>query len=91
VADAENELYNISLQGVQDYSSQYAETTQEMYEEMEKAREKYYSGEYTKEQYETEIQNIKEVYYNKLKFIASDYYQAIELMEGTSYNNTIDY
>jgi uncharacterized membrane protein len=44
-------LYNIGLSGAQDYSSEYASLTQEMYEDLDSLRERYYNGELTESEY----------------------------------------
>ena len=43
--DAQNELYNIGLEGASDYTEKYTETMEEMYDTLTSITEAYYNGE----------------------------------------------
>jgi hypothetical protein len=61
-------LYNIGLEGANDYSQKYAETTQEMYEALAEIQQQYLNGEITtQEEYDAKILAAKEFYFEKLK------------------------
>ena len=66
VADAENKLYNKSLDGQQKYQEQYFKATEEMFNELTELETAYLNGEIeSKEAYERKKQEITEHYYGE--------------------------
>jgi hypothetical protein len=77
--DAQNELYNISLEGANNYAQKYYSTVQEMYEKLTELAEQYRNGEFESEEaYNTAVKEAKEYYYERLKQYSSLYNIAIE-------------
>ena len=63
VDDAENALYNKSLEGQQDYTEKYLSARQDMYDELNELQEKYLNGEIeTEEEYNELKEQILEHY-----------------------------
>ena len=90
--DAQNGLYNIGLQGVQDYQTKYNQTVQEAYEAYQALVEKRASGEIqTEEEFQAKVQELKQYYYEVLSNYSSMYYTAHDLLVETSANNEADY
>ena len=78
--DAQNELYNISLDGVNDYTEKYAQTMQEMYDTLTSITEAYYNGEIdSHEEYEAQMLAAQEYYYQKLEDYQDLYGIALEV------------
>ena len=76
--DAQNSLYNIGLEGANDYSQKYAETMQEMYDAMAELQQAYLDGEIaTQEEYDAKMLAAKEYYFNKLKDYSNLYQVAL--------------
>ena len=76
--DAQNSLYNIGLEGANDYSQKYAETMQEMYDTMAELQQAYLDGEIaTQEEYDAKMLAAKEYYFNKLKDYSNLYQVAL--------------
>ena len=66
--DAQNELYNIGLEGASDYAEKYTETMEEMYDTLTSITEAYYNGEITsQEEYEAQMLAAQEYYYQQLE------------------------
>ena len=76
--DAQNSLYNIGLEGANNYSQKYAETMQEMYDTMAELQQAYLDGEIaTQEEYDAKMLAAKEYYFNKLKDYSNLYQVAL--------------
>ena len=90
--DAENNLYNIGLEGAQNYQDKYAQILEEAFNAFKDLSEQYKNGEITSEevfnQKRLELQNY---YYNRLKDIQDLYYIAHDLLVNESYTNEADY
>ena len=90
--DAENNLYNIGLEGAQNYQDKYAQILEEAFNAFKDLSEQYKNGEVTSEedfnQKRLELQNY---YYNRLKDIQDLYYIAHDLLVNESYTNEADY
>lgn len=68
LADAQNDLYNIGLEGANNYSEKYAQILQEMGETLADINEAYRNGEYENEQeYYDAILAAREYYYQQLE------------------------
>ena len=64
--DAENRLYNKSLEGQQDYTEKYLQAQQEMFDELDELWSLYYEeGAITKEEYEKRYADIQNHYYGE--------------------------
>lgn len=90
--DAENNLYNIGLEGAQNYQDKYAQILEEAFNAFKDLSEQYKNGEITSEeefnQKRLELQNY---YYNRLKDIQDLYYIAHDLLVDESFTNEADY
>ena len=76
--DAQNKLYNIGLEGANDYSQKYAETMQEMYDTLTSIQEAWLNGEFeTQAEYNQAMTDAQEYYYQKLQDYSSLYQVAI--------------
>ena len=92
VADAENKLYNIGLDGAQDYQSKKAEILQEAIDTFASIEEQYQTGQIkTEEEFNQKMQEAKTYYYDMLKGYDELYYLALGTMQEESYGNTLDY
>ena len=70
--DAQNSLYNIGLEGANEYSEKYQQTMSEMYDTFTELQEQYLSGEFeTEAEYQEAMLKAKEYYYEKLKNYSS--------------------
>ena len=70
--DAQNSLYNIGLEGANEYSEKYQQTMSEMYDTFTELQEQYLSGELeTEAEYQEAMLKAKEYYYEKLKNYSS--------------------
>ena len=70
--DAQNSLYNIGLEGANEYSEKYQQTMSEMYDTFTELQEQYLSGEFeTEVEYQDAMLKAKEYYYEKLKNYSS--------------------
>lgn len=70
--DAQNSLYNIGLEGANEYSEKYQQTMSEMYDTFTELQEQYLSGEFeTEAEYQDAMLKAKEYYYEKLKNYSS--------------------
>lgn len=76
--DAQNSLYNIGLEGANDYSQKYAETMQEMYDTLAELQQAYLEGEIAnEEEYNAKMAAAKQHYFDKLKDYSSLYQVAL--------------
>ena len=76
--DAQNSLYNIGLEGANEYSEKYQQTMSEMYDTFTALQEQYLSGEFeTEAEYQEAMLKAKEYYYEKLKNYSSLHQVAI--------------
>ena len=76
--DAQNSLYNIGLEGANEYSQKYAETMQEMYDTLTSIQEAWLNGEFeTQAEYNQAMADAQEYYYQKLQDYSSLYQVAI--------------
>ena len=92
LADAENALYNIGLDGAKDYQSKYAETMQEAVETFAAINEEYQTGQIaSEEEYNRKMTEAKEYYYGLLKQYNELYYVGHDLLVEESYLNEEDY
>lgn len=92
LADAQNNLYNIGLEGAQDYQSKYAQTMQEAIETFNKINDNYKNGMYTSEQeYNNAMLEAQKYYYDLLQTYSDLYYIAHGTMIEESYQNEEDY
>lgn len=78
LADAQNNLYNIGLEGANNYTQKYQETMQEMYDTLTEIQEQYLNGEFaTEEKYHVAMEEAKAYYYQKLQDYSSLYQVAL--------------
>ena len=76
--DAQNRLYNIGLEGANDYTQKYQETLNQMHDEISELTQAWLDGEIESEQeYHAKMQDIKDFYYEKLKDYSELYQVAI--------------
>ena len=82
VADAENNLYNISLQGQQEYTEKYMQAMQDFYSQLEELRQARLNGEIaTDEEYNQRREALDEAYFGDggiLQTYSSIYREACE-------------
>ena len=70
--DAQNNLYNIALEGTNNYTQKYQETLNEFYDTMTSLQEQYLNGEFqNEEEYQAAMQSAREFYYAKLQEYSS--------------------
>ena len=92
VADAENALYNIGLEGAQNYQSKKAEILQEAIDTFASLEEQYQTGQIaTEEEFNRKMTEAKQYYYERLKEYDGLYFMALDTMQEESYDNTVDY
>lgn len=92
LADAQNNLYNIGLEGAQDYQSKYAQTMQEAIETFNKINDNYKNGMYASEQeYNNAMLEAQKYYYDLLQTYSDLYYLAHGTMIEESFQNEEDY
>ena len=90
--DAQNALYNISLQGQQDYTAKYLESLQMMQEELAELDEKWLNGEIdTIEEYNRQRDAITDHYFNPDTGVLSTYSKLYNIAVQTDANATEDY
>ena len=78
-ADAQNNLYNIGLEGTYEYTEKYQQMVQEMYESLTQLQQDYLNGEFaTEEEYQNAVLATKEYYYEKLKDYSYLYSEALQ-------------
>lgn len=92
LADAQNNLYNIGLEGAKDYQSKYAQTMEEAVETFNKINENYKNGMYASEQeYNNAMLEAQKYYYDLLQTYSDLYYLAHGTMIEESFQNEEDY
>ena len=78
LADAQNSLYNIGLEGANDYAQKYQQTMQEMYDTFADLQQQKLDGAFeTEEEYHRAMEEAKAYYYQKLQDYSSLYSVAI--------------
>ena len=78
LADKQNALYNLGLEGANDYSQKYAETMQEAQDAITELTEMWMNGEIeSEEEYQRRKAEIQDYYYEKLKQYSSLYQVAL--------------
>ena len=78
LADKQNALYNIGLEGANDYSQKYAETMQEAQDAITELTEMWMNGEIqSEEEYQRRKAEIQDYYYEKLKQYSELYQVAL--------------
>lgn len=76
--DAQNSLYNLSLQGTNDYTQKYQQTLSEMYDTLTSLSEQYRNGEFESEQeYQNAVLAAQQYYYEQLENFADLYHVAV--------------
>ena len=84
--DAQNALYNISLDGANEYTEKYVQTMQEMYDTMTELQTAWLNGEFeTQAEYDQAMLDAQDYYYAKLQDYSNLYQIAI-----TTDNRVID-
>ena len=90
--DAENNLYNISLEGQQNYTEKYLQAHQQMLDDMKAVTDAYAEGEITsKEEVERRLAEIQEHYYGIPNGILTTYSNLYNVAVRTDANATADY
>ena len=90
--DAENRLYNISLEGQQEYVQKYLQAQQEMYNELTALEQAYLDGDIaTKEEYERRKEEILNHYLNPVDGILTTYSNLYNVAVRTDADATADY
>lgn len=70
--DKQNNLYNIALQGANDYSQKYQQTLNEMYSTLTDLQQQYLEGAFeSEEEYHAAVEAAKQYYYEKLQQYSS--------------------
>ena len=78
LADAQNNLYNIGLDGANDYSQKYVQIMQEMHETFSELQQQYLNGEFeTEEDYHRAMEDAKAYYFQKLQDYSNLYQVAL--------------
>ena len=78
LADKQNALYNLGLEGANDYSQKYAETMQEAQDAITELTEMWMNGEIeSEEEYQRRKAEIQDYYYEKLKQYSNLYQVAL--------------
>ena len=76
--DAQNRLYNIGLEGTNEYAEKYQQTLNEMYDTLNDIQQQYLEGSFeTEEEYHKAMADAKAYYYEKLQQYSSLYQVAI--------------
>lgn len=76
--DAQNKLYNIGLEGANEYTEKYQQAMSAMYDELTELQTAYLNGEITtQEEYNRRQNEIQQYYYEKLKNYSSLYQVAL--------------
>lgn len=72
--DAQNNLYNIGLEGANSYTEKYQQVLAEFYDTMTELQTQYLNGEFENEQeYQTAMESSRKYYYEKLQQYSSLY------------------
>lgn len=92
VEDAENRLYNISLEGQQEYTEKYLQAQQEMYNELTDLQQMYLDGQIaSEEEYERRKEEILNHYLNPEDGILTTYSHLFNVAVQTDADATADY
>ena len=90
--DKQNALYNIGLEGAQDYQSKAAEILQEANDTFATLQEQYQTGEIaSREEFEQKMLEARNYYYGLLQNYDELYHISLDTMQENSHENTIDY
>lgn len=90
--DAKNRLYNLSLEGQQDYTDKYLQAQQEMYNALTELQQQYLDGDIaTEEEYERRKEEILYHYYNPNDGILTTYSNLYNVAVRTDADATADY
>ena len=91
VDDADNKLYNLSLEGQQQYTEKYLQAEQAMYEELKRLQQDYLDGNIaTEEEYELRKSQIQEHYLGP-EGVLTTYSKLYNIAVQTDANATADY
>ena len=72
LADAQNKLYNVALNGANEYTEKYQQTLSEMYDTLTGLQQQYLNGAFaSEEEYNAAVTAAKEYYYAKLEEYSS--------------------
>lgn len=72
LADAQNRLYNIALEGANSYAEKYQQTLSEMYDTLTTLQQEYLDGAFeSEEEYHAAVEAAKQYYYEKLQQYSS--------------------
>lgn len=78
LADAQNNLYNIGLEGANSYTEKYQQTMSEMYDTLQDLQQQKLDGMFeTEQEYQDAVTAAKEYYYDKLKQYSNLYSVAL--------------
>ena len=78
LADAQNNLYNIGLEGANDYAEKYQAQLQEMYDDLGNLQQQYLEGAFESEaEYNAAVEAAKEYHFEKLKQFSELYQVAL--------------
>ena len=78
LADVQNQLYNIALDGANDYAEKYQQTLNEMYDTLRDLHEQYLNGEFeSEEEYQNAVLEAKKYYFDLLEQYSDLYTIAI--------------
>lgn len=92
VDDAENRLYNLSLEGQQEYTQKYLQAQQEMYNELTNLQQMYLDGQIaSEEEYNRRKEEILNHYLNPVDGILSTYSHLFNIAVQTDADATADY
>lgn len=90
--DAKNRLYNLSLEGQQDYTDKYLQAQQEMYNALTELQQQYLDGDIaTEEEYERRKEEILYHYYNPDDGVLTTYSNLYNVAVRTDADATADY
>ena len=70
VEDKRNEIYNMTLEGQQEYMEKYLQASQEMYEELNALQQDYLAGLITEEEFQIRSDTIRKYYLGSAEFQA---------------------
>ena len=92
VDDAKNRLYNLSLEGQQEYTQKYLQAQQEMYNELTNLQQIYLDGQIaSEEEYNRRKEEILNHYLNPVDGILSTYSHLFNIAVQTDADATADY
>ena len=92
VEDAENDLYNISLNGQQEYTEKYTQALQSMYDEMKALQEAYLNGDIaTEQEYQARKEALMQHYFGVPDGILTTYSNLYNVAVQTDADATADF